>query len=373
MTITRNIAVVLVILLALLVVAIFLLISKNNPITNFLFQRSEVSSDAPQEELLQPSGKILLSLLPKNSERLIPVSYIYDVDSGKLSQSDLDLFDADLRTYTGDFRFSPNGQWAAFKGFKSSDVSSDNWKDWDPSKFVQFYRSPVTLNAMDPISDRFEEIKNNSIKLTDMVANSKQLASINDRGEMLIVSVDNSSTTGGHLVDAFTIRHIGQNGEAKVLTNGFNPQWVSNESFVFLKRDGLYAYSVVTNTESLLWEIPSNDGLSNEIKMSTSNDGRYVAISIAYLRKVFVLGLFHDDSNIVANGEYHELPITGFWPTFSPDDEFLVIQGVDANNIASDPKPFLNIWRTRDFSRVNINVDLNDFQQPYMFVDDWIQ
>lgn len=327
------------------------------------------------------SGKIFLSLSPKSSERVVPSPYIYDIEAGQLTSSSVDTFGQSFKTYIADLNISPNGQWITFKGFKPSDVNTQRWQDWDFVNLPQINR--VRLSSEVSVSTVSQAIQNNSEKLTDIAVVRKHSSSVNNKGEILMVSVDNVDNVDlqslNNLaigVEDFTIRHISPNNEIKILTKGSSPRWITDDSFVFFKNGGLYLYSMETGKESVMlpFTYEDSEGLFNDVKMNVSDDGRFIAISMSKKKIVLVLGVDLVDGQPVLSNFFKELPVSGFWPTFSPDGEFLVIQGVDVDNIATDPKPFLSFWRTSDFTELtDRRINLDDYRQDYMFVDDWIK
>lgn len=382
MNITLNsiikILVVIVILLVVIPIALYFalgskLATKNDNFSD-LSQNATSTLEGQQNVIpAELSGKIFLSLLPKDSDRTaLPFSYVYDVKTKELKLSDLDLFDQSLRTYVSDLSFSPNGEWVGFKGIKPNDVETNRWQDWDYSIYPQMYRYRLAPGT--DISDELGNIRTNSEKLTDLVANRKQLSSINNNGGILMVSVDSSDDTAVQPVENYTIRYVDPNKQVSILTKGFAPTWINEDYFIFLKKDGLYTYSIRDSKENLMVGVTADGvGFSSNVKMNASNDGRFVAVPVPSKNITMIIGIDVIDKKPVTTGFLKEISVGGFWPTFSPDGEFLVIQGVDVDNIATDPKPFLSFWRTSDFTEIEARVSLDDYLQDYMFIDDWIK
>lgn len=372
----RNIILAVVVLIAVIVFIIFFF-PKTDLVQNIfpkLIQNNTEQPSSQSQNQAKPTGKIVLSLVSKDSERMIPSPYIYDVEANTLTLADLDVFNGSLRTYVSDLKLSPNGAWAAFKGFKPSDVPSENWQDWTYSIYPQIHRSSLISANLNSATDKLRELRDVSTKLTNITSDHKQLSSINNLGSILFTTA-NSGEGSAEIQSAenFTINHITSDGTVAELTKGFAPKWVNDDYFIFLKNDGVYSYSINYKTEKLVYTLNmGEDPVKSNFKLNVSKDGRFVAIPFPGLGRTFILGLQHVPEPTL-NGMEMYVEIDGFWPTFSPDGEFLVVQGVDAKNITNDPKPYLNIWRTSDLSKVDINVDLDAYRQEAMFIDDWIQ
>lgn len=368
-----SIVIALVILLVIVPVGAYFIFTNQNAIWNSPSESTSLDdSEVTENQINEPaklSGKMFLSLSPKNSPREAPISYVFDIEKQELSPSDMDTFGDSFKTYIADLDISPNGQWAAFKGFKPSEAAQYN-----PVTSPQIHR--VRLDSPTSISDIAKAISSNSQKLTNISVSRKHSSSVNNKGEILMISVDSGDIENIQPVENFTIRHISSNNDIKILTNGFLPRWITDTNFVFFKNDGLYTYSLTNNVERLLLAFKFNDGegLFNDVKMSVSDDTRFIAISIPKRNILTVLGVDMVDGEPTLNSFLKELPISGFWPTFSPDGEFLAIQGVNADTFETDPKPFLSFWRTSDFVELeDLRVDLDDYRQAYMFIDDWIK
>lgn len=352
----------------------------NSPITN-VTQEKVVESVANQATLEDENkfhfevgpitGKIFMALAPKSSERISTLPFFYDSVTKQIVDTELDNYGDDNWGSTKDVIFSPDGNWAAFYGITANDAQI---MGWDLIKSGQVYVSKLSSSGSID-KNKLNEIKGNAKKVSNVVGPRKQLFSINNEGEALMVSANNDEPI--QLMENHTIRHITSTGVVTEVAKGNYPRWVNDDIFVFVKNDGVYAFSMENNIETLLLEHGGSFDISSNTMMNVSKDGKWLAISFPDAGRVEIYTL--DLSNVGAV-YYGGLNASGFWPVFSPDSKTLALQEVDWSHFENTESwqdvetsnQALTFWHVQGLFRLEKVVSLNAYRQPYIFISDWV-
>jgi len=157
-------------------------------------------------------------------------------------------------------------------------------------------------------------------------------------------------------------------GNEKFISNGIFPMFSpKGKQLLMLKDDGLYLYDIddYVNGQRVLNMI--GGGAFYNMKVGLSDDGSMLAwANIDH----GIIQLYNIHSWSPFNmSVFQTLDSNAFWPVFSPDNRYLVAQKVDLeNNIPVNQR--LVVYDLESFEEETV-LDLTDYVQDQMFVDDW--
>jgi len=158
------------------------------------------------------------------------------------------------------------------------------------------------------------------------------------------------------------------NGEETFVGKGMYPKWSPDgKKLLIMKNDGLYLYDVGDNKlNKRVWEVVDGETYIG-MKIGLSYDGSILAWTNANNGRV---ALFKISSwNPFAMGVHKQFETHAFWPVFSPDNRFLVVQEIDWTE-SDETNPRLVVYDLATGNRETI-LDLSDYEQEAMFVTDW--
>ena len=348
------------------------------------FEEDPVLSDDQQyvfgEKDPQLGGVILLTLAPKLFESPTNLPFMFDFQRERIVDTEMDLYSENSYGRTDYLQFSPNGKWASFYGATAKDAQVGQF---DPLTSLQIYRSQLIYTSDESVlTSRFTEVKERAERVTNFAGNFKRVYGVNDAGGVLVSSAEPDVDNSIRPMESYTIRYVSPQGEVEVLTNGNYPRWVNDEVFLYLKNDSINLYSITNSADVSIFSLEGQYLYSNSM-MNISKDGELIALSLPELRKLIILN-FDKESEVFSLSR--EIDASGFWPTFSPDGNYITLQEVDWDQFAGlastdanawraivEPKPELSFWRIADLSKVDYTIDLSDYRQDYTFVTDWIK
>jgi len=168
------------------------------------------------------------------------------------------------------------------------------------------------------------------------------------------------------LPNKWSVYIVDMDGKETYVTDGAYPTWIPDGNLVVLKPDGLYLVNVEDNSKVLIWQFDSTTYINT--MLNVSKDGTMIALSSIDNETVSLIKV---SSWEPFNGElYAEIPVGAFWPVFSEDGKYLVVQAVDLETIKDNPDPRLIIYDV-DTLRSATMINLDGYEQLYMFVTDW--
>ncbi|MCR4325684.1 MAG: hypothetical protein NUV59_02660 [Patescibacteria group bacterium] len=302
-----------------------------------------------------PTGKMFLTLYPKDDALVknptFTEGYVYDVDSGDLS------FVEGGPAYSEQHAFSNNNRLVTFFG---GDVAPTDTDDTFNAFMYRAVADPNTLAIVraEPVSD--------------FAAYAKHVPSISNTGAILFSSLSEASADNSVItrVNDWTIHLIDESNALTDVVNGTYPKWVDENRFVFLKNDGIYYYDLAASEEAPLLRLESG-AITSNTKLSVSPTGRYIAWTDFDNEMLYIFEVIDWNADDVLVWEPYTISVAGFWSVFSPDEEFIAVQAVDADAIATAPNPRLEFYRLDTRERYPLEVSLDAFEQEYMFVTDW--
>jgi hypothetical protein len=303
------------------------------------------------------SGKILASLWSKKEEGGGVESYTYDFALDKFTKDNTPVKeDGPISLQSS---YSPGLSMKTFIGASDEYVSKNKDKDIVPFQ--------VFIGANDTVA----RMTNNNFEI-------KSLPSINNLGKILYAkkSTPKNINPLNIYAEHYSIQMINELGEEVYMSSGFDPKWISDNTFIFLKDDGVYMRNIEAKYSVNLLSL-QDLGLDNSQRLqinshlTVSKDGKMFAVSNLDNKSV---GIYKIENIEEAKfSKVGTVEVTGFWPVFSPDSEYVAVQVADIANADVAPKPKLQIYKLSNLQKIEKEIDLDEYYQDYMFINDWIK
>jgi hypothetical protein len=196
----------------------------------------------------------------------------------------------------------------------------------------------------------------------------KQHPSISNTGEVLFVAWDGEGVPTVQKAEEWSIYKI-SGGKSEFLTKGFMPKWISDDSFVYLKNDGLYLSSIDLSEDT---KIASSKGeLYSNSRIDVSADGTAIAWMQPDVTQVSVFEL--QDAGFV---EKAPISLKGYWVAFSPSGNYLALQTINktANGTEANPNAKIEFYDLTTMAKVpQLEINLDAFEQQSMFMTEWVK
>jgi WD40 repeat protein len=159
------------------------------------------------------------------------------------------------------------------------------------------------------------------------------------------------------------------------VAGGYQPKWSPDgKKILYLKEDGLYVYNLDTKTETQLIAIREGGKVTGTSMIDLSPNGKYLVWTTAKAGVITVKEIVNWDT--VALKDVGQMKVSGaefFWPQFSPDSSYYVVQAIDARvgNDQERKNPRLEI-RAFNAKEVVKSIPLTEFNFDAFFTDDWV-
>ena len=160
----------------------------------------------------------------------------------------------------------------------------------------------------------------------------------------------------------------------KTIAGANQPRWSPDgQTLVVLKEDGLYAYDLDTDTETKIVEATAGQILSTSM-IDLSADGRFLSWTTAKAGLIVMNEITSWDPVTINEIGRISVPDTEYyWPQFSPDGDYYVVQAIDKAVEGSEERlnPRFEVRATggREVLRT-ISLDAFDFNA--FFTDTWV-
>jgi len=284
-------------------------------------------------------GKINLTLFKKGGDRV--GLYSYDLEKKELST----FYGSEQEdAITGKFRIQDN----LF-------ITSSNYKSSDPFLFQLW-----TI-------DKNKKTK----KITRSETYQKREPAWSPAGDKIAFvarELRESSDKEGLIVNEWDVYISDLKGNEEFITEGTHPLFSSNGKYlIVLKNDGLYLFDIETKEGKKIWNVENGDAsASMKLDVLWNND----MLAWSFVGEKGKLVLFKIHSWDPFRGEVVNIIDTNsFWPMFSPDGKYLVVQEIDFNAESSNPRLIMYNVET---SEKEFLLDLNEYEQFAMWINDWI-
>jgi len=159
-----------------------------------------------------------------------------------------------------------------------------------------------------------------------------------------------------------------------VLKGATQPKWSPDGSkLVVLRSDGLYVYGVGAETGVKFLGAEEGKFLTTSM-LDISPDGKYMIWSVGKAGLITVHEISSWDSGGYEIGRIQEDDTEYYWPQFSPDSQYYVVQAIDAPKAGSMTRenPRLEIRSVRDRTILK-TYPMDDFDFNSLFIDTWIE
>jgi|GEM_PF-3989273 len=173
-------------------------------------------------------------------------------------------------------------------------------------------------------------------------------------------------------LDAFLVKNwevfvTDLNGNEKFITKGASPIFLSDGRLLVMKENGLYIFDIENsdNKGFAIWFFGINEMTSN-MKLAVSDNGKYLALTDSFSVSIFEI---EDWKSLSMLGEARTIDVSGYWPVFSPDSNFMILQKVNKET-EKNPKLFMYNLQTLEKKEL---LDLGDYNRLHMFVSDWVE
>jgi len=292
------------------------------------------------------SGRVVMSLLNKNDEQPINVYFYNTTDT-----------ENPIVQYTG------NAHHLAFEHVENSTsylvAENENISDGDP---FDIFRIDFVGGGSSRIRTE-GEISERSLSWSD----SANMLLYTARTERLDDTVSSMQSENWHV----TLYDVSSE-EKTTIDNALYGTWLPDgEQFFFSRKDGLYAYNIsdgeIARVLATDWEVSAQD------MFDLSPDGKYLAWSLPGLHQVRLFTVA--DGNFIFDEIYRisKDDANYYWPVFSPDSQYFVVQAIDAGD---DLQARTN-FRAEIYSVLTpetlVTQSLDDYYSGSAFIDDWIQ
>lgn len=163
-----------------------------------------------------------------------------------------------------------------------------------------------------------------------------------------------------------------------VIDSAIQPKWSPDgKKLLYLKPDGLYAFSLETKTEKKVISIPENGKVLATSMIDVAPNGEYLVWTTPKRGTISVYKISDwTTGDFVATEALGKINVPGtefYWPKFSPDGQFYALQAIDGEREggSSRKNPRLQIRSLND-SKVISEYSLKDFNFNKLFTDGWI-
>lgn len=156
------------------------------------------------------------------------------------------------------------------------------------------------------------------------------------------------------------------NGKEKFITKGVQPFFLTDKKILVLKNKGIYVVDIDNNKEWL--GIPFNIGALRSMKLGFSKNGNMLAVSDYKKSEVTIFKINNWEESSFSYYVYKKIPISGFWPVFSPDGRYLAVQEVKLTDPPSNPRLVIYNIETLEWKEM---INLSDYEQAAMWINDW--
>lgn len=289
------------------------------------------SPATPAQTIKGLTGKIYLSLVPLPESQNNLSVYSFDLSSGQLSPF---LSDKGVDYLTS--KFSPDGSQFAYSHIGATmdlvlQTSSEGKMVLTGDPTLKIRRNPVWSPDGSKIA---------------YAARADLQGSSFEAAEWLVYVFDLKS------------------GREQVITNGSNPLFAPDGSLLVLKSDGLYRFDLDSLVGEKIWDTGSEASQAN-MKLALSSDGKYLAWGVPDRREVVVIEI--QSWQPFKGTVLKILPVTAFWPVFSPDGSYLALEEVDPGTLTN---PRLVVHAVQSDAQETL-LSLKDYAQDALFISDW--
>lgn len=209
-------------------------------------------------------------------------------------------------------------------------------------------------------------LNGNSRQVTTSSTVSKRVPDWSPDGTKIAFTAQTASNKSFLTPNDWNVYVTDLSGKETLITSGSYPKWSPDgKKLILLKNDGLYLYNLASTTataEKKLWG--GTIDLSMKIALNASRDT--LAWTDASSEKMLIFSVNFTNESITPQ---KRITTFGFWPVFSPDGKYVVVQEGDN---AADLNPRLTAYNLSTGDKKEI-LDLQAFNPQKMFLTYWSQ
>lgn len=171
------------------------------------------------------------------------------------------------------------------------------------------------------------------------------------------------------------ISNIKTDEVVKIIPGANQPKWSADSStLLVLKADGLHTYQVATGIEMKVIDTGTGDQVLATSMIDVSPDGKYLVWTTAKAGVIVMHEIESWDPFVVKEiGRINEQGSEYYWPQFSPDNKYYVVQAIDAvkegETDRTNPRFEIRSVLSRTVLRT---IPISDFDFNAYFTDTWI-
>lgn len=281
------------------------------------------------EEIPEPSGTILLDLAPLGEQNYF--QHHYDTKTG------------DLERVRG-------------LGYSASDA-----RDGRSLVAIDNDGDARSVFVFDSKTDAHEPFTSGDTAI-------KMLPALSPDGTHVAYMVYPNDIKDVHNTQAWSIFIAEKGNDPERIALGTDPHWSPDgKHLLFVGEDGLRLFDVEEQVIINAWELADGQSYVG-MKIDVSNDGEKLAWSNTENSEIVVARIVSWDPFIAKVQE--RIPTDAFWPTFSPDGDWLAYQEVEWGTPNQSPRLMLYHIPTGESM---FATDLAEYDQERMFITDWVQ
>jgi hypothetical protein len=306
------------------------------------------------------SGRIYISSRPEEShdDGTVPINFYY-VDISDETPDTFTQVNYPLNNSFIDFKSKTEGVYALT--LTTMQVTDD------------FYMRGIF--DYDSVNDTYKEIIDTEERVIRQISWSEPAQRIVYAYQDEVVNYDD-------LLDSdewnITILDPATNKE-QIIGSGQYPLWSPDgEQVMYVNKSGLRVYDLEQGTDQMVPGVDlsvSGMPVIGTVMLGVSPDGRYMAWSnpSRNLIAIFEIVTWGEEVTVREVGRIQSAISEYYWPVFSPDSEFYVVQAIDneqgVNELRTNPRYEIRSVLDRSIIKT---IDLSEFYFMEAFTDDWI-
>ena len=161
----------------------------------------------------------------------------------------------------------------------------------------------------------------------------------------------------------------------QVVVNGIRPMWSPDgEQILYVREDGLYRYRFDVDSSEKVWDVADDgNGISVVSKFGLSPNGRFLAWTTPDLNLITMFEIISWEPFVMDEiGRIQSEKSQYYWPVFSPDSRFYVVQAADWKGGEQPENARLEIRETKG-REVLRTFSLEEYDFLRAFTNDWIE
>lgn len=309
--------------------------------------------DKPLSPNITPQGTIALSIMPVGSTLDRPYLHLFNL------QTDSSISDSE----TPRVLFSVGSQFDSATSFYAATESDESLSNRNDHYQIHF----IDLASDTAVPVQVGEGEN------------ERYLDWNDQRQLLVYSrqVSGSQHVYEDMIDyknsELVILDVKNKTETVVGNGGYGKWSPDGKSLLYMARDGLHMYEIDSKRDRLVVNARQihNSAITAVTMMDLSPDGNYLIWTTPHLRLLSLFKVTSWEPFAIEEVGRMSDSVEYYWPQFSPDSQFYVLQAKDTTP-GTSPQTRLEIRQVESRDVVK-SFSLEGFDFNKAFIDDWIQ